>query len=820
MIKCFLSHSSNDKGNYVEIVAKKIGKNRCIYDSFTFEEGMNLVEEIDKRLEQASLFVIFLSKNSLDSGWVKSELEKAYKLLGIKKIRRIFPILIDPKVAYNDPRIPKWMQDEYNVKYVSRPTVAARRIIQRLREISWEFHPKIKERENIFVGRTNLLKIFEERLDSFDIPAPVCIIASGIKRIGRKSVLRQCFIKANIFDASYYPSVIELNSKESVEDFIHKVYNLGFSSNVTLENLISLSLEEKLKICLKLVADLQETKEILFIIDNGCLVTDEKVISTWFLKILDSISSTQTLTFGIASSFRFPKISINTKNYIFIMDVPELDKKERQGLLKRYADLEELSLATDDLKFLSNLLYGYPEQVYYTVALIKDIGLPMVKRNTDLIVEFNTERVNQLLQKYDNNKEAIDFLVFLSEFEVISYDLIFEIVEEKEEYKKLIEEFTSCAICEFLGANKEFLRINDTIRDNIQRKRLGLPEKYQQKLRDHVDNFIKTYQEDEKDVTDFLYSLKEALILNKSIDDKYLIPSHFVKTMKELYDKKRSYSDVVQLADRILQNEDNMDNHIKLQIRYYLCLSLARLQDKRFLEEVQKIHGPEHDFLFGFYYRLTGRYTDAIERLEAAINARHDFPRAKREYVHVLSHIEQYDKAMNYARENYLSSKNNPYHIQAYFNCLIRSPKAKDSEDIIIELLNNLKKINEKKAIQMYLLAEAQHQAFIKNDEFSALKIVEDAITKFPDEIYPKLTKFDICAKFGRIDDMKTVLSLLEKEVEHNKYFYNAFILREATYLAKTGDLTNAIFWIDSKLKNYPEEAKNKIKERVIKYGS
>lgn len=46
-------------------------------------------------------------------------------------------------------------------------------------------------------------------------------------------------------------------------------------------------------------------------------------------------------------------------------------------------------------------------------------------------------------------------------------------------------------------------------------------------------------------------SIAKQLISNKvRLKDEYMIPSYFLKTMKELYDQKHCYRDVIILADR------------------------------------------------------------------------------------------------------------------------------------------------------------------------------------------------------------------------------------------------------------------------------
>lgn len=74
MANIFLSHSSKDKERYVRIVAEKLEKefdeHSVHYDKHTFEAGMKSLEEIEKCLDNTDLFVIFLSRASLNSDWV------------------------------------------------------------------------------------------------------------------------------------------------------------------------------------------------------------------------------------------------------------------------------------------------------------------------------------------------------------------------------------------------------------------------------------------------------------------------------------------------------------------------------------------------------------------------------------------------------------------------------------------------------------------------------------------------------------------------------------------------------------------------------
>ena len=819
MIKSFLSHSSKDKKSYVEIVAKKLGTNNCVYDAFTFEEGMQPLDEIVKRIGESKLFVIFISESALQSEWVNIEITNAKKELDRKNINRIFPIIIDENIQYSDKRIPQWLRDEYNLKYVSRPVVAARRILQRLREISWNSHPNLKEKRKIFVGRNTLINSFEERIDDFAKVNPSCIIASGLQSIGRRSLLEHCITKTNICDESYIPSYIYLNSQDSIEDLIVKLFDLGFSKNRDLSNLLKTSVQDKVKIAIDIVNDIQKSKEILFIIDNGCIITYKRQICSWFIDILGAINVVEKLTFCIIAKFRPAYEDIRNQDHTFLIEVPELNVKERNGLLKRYSEYEGLDLTKDDFNYFSNLLSGYPEQIFFTVHQIKDTNLVEAKSNSHLIVEYNSLKTQHLLSKWENNDQAMSFLRLLSEFEIISYELAFEIVGEDKIFKDLINEYRASSLIEFVGANKEYIRVSDNVRDYIRRQKLKIKTDYKDKLSNHVNGFLKTYESNDTDLSDFLYSMKASLKSGKRINEKYLLPSHFLKTIKELYDQDRKYNEVVELADRVLINDKNLEQNIILNIRYYLCLSLARLRNSRCVKEAFAFKGAEHNFILGFYYRLKGRYDESINKLNEALRQHPDFARARRELVIVLQYIDEYGQAYELAKQNYENEKTNPYHIQAYLNCLLKKNESGTNE-LIESLLLHLEAIKSETAHEMYLTGKAEYLAFKQNNELLSIELIDEAIELFPDVFYPKLMKLDILLKFDKINKVKSLLEQIESEIEKSSYFYNSLIRRKCLYIAKTDGYDSAQELAIKHMATYTDKAKDKYLNLLKTYAN
>jgi len=328
-----------------------------VFDEATFEEGMQTSEEILKGLDSTDIFVVFLSNHALNSDWVKKEIVDAYDRFSRGDIERIYPIIIDPSITHDDSRIPLWMRAEYNLRLVSRPNAAARRILQRLRELSWKRHPKIQEKEKIFVGRNDLIKQFEERVDDISKVTPTCIVCSGLKKIGRRAFLRHALTKTNAIDSSYDPLRIYLSQDDGIEGFIVKLYDLGVSSGHDITGLLTKSVTEKTAIALSICRDISDARDLIIIEDDGSIVSYEGKIADWFFDLIETLDRERIL-FAIAAIYKPQRVW--QRERLFALNISELEPLERKGLLKRYSDLEELDLPRADLEFVSGFCKDIP----------------------------------------------------------------------------------------------------------------------------------------------------------------------------------------------------------------------------------------------------------------------------------------------------------------------------------------------------------------------------------------------------------------------------------------------------------------------------
>lgn len=808
MIKCFLSHSSKDKESYVRLVADKLRPETKIYDEETFEAGMSPSEEIINGLDITSLFIIFISEHALKSEWVKKELLIAKANIDAGKLKRIYPIIIDEKIDYNDPRIPLWMRKNLNIQHIRQPKVAARKINSRLRELAWLNHPTLKEREKIFVGRNDKIKNVEERFDDFSRSTPTVFVASGLTSIGRKSFIKNSLRKASVIRESYEMPQISLDSSDSVEDFILKLDDLGFTENKDLSGLLRISVNEKISMAIELCKTIINEKERLLIEDMGSIISRDGIFIDWFQEIVASVSDNQHLTFCIASKFR-PKNKISYQNdSYYIEEIPELEKSERDGLLVRYSKFKNMDISKEDMGFFSRLLTGYPEQVIYTVDSIAESSVFEVRKNSHLIQEYASDKAKLIVDGLKSDTEALDFLYFLSKFEFISFEFLFDVVDEKT-YFPTLSHFIQSSICERLGSTGDYLRVNEVIKDFIARNNFGIPTVFSEKLKQHVSDFIESYSNDGRDLSDYIFSIKEALLSGHEIPDRLLIPSYFLKTIKALYDKGGSvnYREAIKLSDRVLLNEDYLHSSIVENVYFLKCQALARLRDYDFFGVVKKIQEPDCSFLHGFFYRIAGEQEKSISSYKRVLDRKPNDFRAKSELILVYMQSDEHDLAYSLAKELYKKKPNNPLNVNNYLSCLFHKDKQDVDRAVIEEAISKLQNNSSDRAQEMYSSARAKVLAKFDNKINEAYEILEDSIKTYPNVTYPMLSLADLAIQNRNLDKLKTVIEKLDKIESKNTQTYRTYIRSKAIYLSMSGEYGDAVELASKELKGVRKEA-------------
>ena len=818
---CFLSHSSSDKKGYVSVLADKFG-DRAIYDAYTFEAGMKTVEEIIKNLERTDLFVLLISDRALESEWVKQEIINSKKLLDVGRIKQFLPIIIDQSISYRDPRIPDWVRDNYNLRVIPKPNAAYRVINSAFSRLSIENNPKSLRSKRLFVGRNDQLKELEGRLDDYEKPLPCAIVASGLREIGRKKFLVQALKKANRIDEHHSPITLTLHYEDGIDGFLSKLIDVGFSSEFdTSIDLGSIDEITKIDIIAKLFVELGKQNEILLLEDWRCIVQFGGVYADWFLKAIDKLPENKIYV-CIASGSSPQSSKYRSIDRIFHIKIPELDGNERIGLLVRYLrDVEDIAeIETSSLHIFKNILNGYPEQATFAGELIKNEGINGAIERSSEIVDYARLKASVYIEKYRDDEIKFEFLTLLSWFEFISVDLIDKLSKEMNiKLLDIVNEFIEAGICNSIGSLGEYVRLNDVIRDYIARGSISIPERFSRS----VTLLSKEVLDSESAETDFDYSekaiaIRVALLEGRAVPEKMIIPAHFLTAISQNYKNKR-YKNVIDLSERILQKE-NYEDYIRNQVMHFYCMALARRRDHRFLQEVHKIKGKEHDYVLGFYYRISGRYDDAIPRFLSATKEKRWEENSKRELVLIYNITEDYDAAFNLAKESYNAYPSNPISVLAYFEVLLNKYKngSGGEKNLIDEMklaLLSISRISSEKGKEVESGMKARYEYYIRNDEGHALDIVNDAVHQFPNSPYPLLVKMEIGVAMLSYDIINEALTEFLDRNFDDKQGATQRIKANLFKLALSGQKDKAISSVDKELRYINPVARERFKQKL-----
>ena len=122
-IRLFLSYSSKDK-NFVENLAKKLASDgfQVWYDKWEIKVGESITSKIKKGILSSDFLLLVLSNNSINSEWVKKELEEAYKILNSKKAF-ILPVLLE------ECKIPSILSDKKYANFKENPELAYKELL-------------------------------------------------------------------------------------------------------------------------------------------------------------------------------------------------------------------------------------------------------------------------------------------------------------------------------------------------------------------------------------------------------------------------------------------------------------------------------------------------------------------------------------------------------------------------------------------------------------------------------------------------------------------------------------------------------------------
>ena len=344
-----------------------------------------------------------------------------------------------------------------------------------------------------------------------------------------------------------------------------------------------------------------------------------------------------------------------------------------------------------------------------------------------------------------------NLVLTLSRFEYLSYDIMCELLPDIDITDKL-EKLYYWSLSEHFGG--QYYRLNKSLTDYINRNRIPLDKGIEQRIVNLSEESLKNLDANYLDLSEKLFVTKEKIRKNPgTVSLDLLLPSFALKVIIELYQKK-DYPNVLILALRLLKDPNNaVYDSVKRSVQYWLCLAAARNSKSdsdsvdifnshvEYFYSENRYYNATFFFLKGFFERCKGNYSSAKNYYEQSLNCHRDSERKKHQAkVHhelALVYMKLDDpRALDFARGNFENAKDNAYHIETYYRCLVRSEKPDIS--VLDDLLQRMRDSHDIYKDVILETFEAEYNYYINNNYKEAVSSLMQTINDYPQTIqYP-----------------------------------------------------------------------------------
>ncbi|WP_345956392.1 TIR domain-containing protein [Pseudomonas fulva] len=681
MSKAFLSHNSFDK-DFVAEVFSQLGAAKAVYDAETFKKCCDLPQQIREGLEDSDVYVLFLSKTSIQSGWVTAEQDLAFELRAKWKIKSILIFQLDDT---GWEHLPSWAT-KYVVSCPPSPAHVALRISDELRTS--------KRTENLCYGRDDEKK----RLNMAAIDAdtvPTHLILSGPTGIGRKT-LAEDFYTTLYKHLSPHKIIITYGEHEDIFVLYRKL--LGHSAHWRKTDLIEklsefseLSPRRQVEAIARIITTITVQFNQVLILDMGtnALGSDDQPLE-WLTDLLSRLETKSYPYLVILTNRHF-----RSDNGIY-HQVKALDEENSLYLFKILLQQHEITFPSpNEKKLVETSVIGHPGLITAVVTYLRhNPRYRPNKTQTTILQIINTQVEKMLLDFINEDKEHEKAVALFGDAYIISYAEITGMMSHwpglEDSVDKLIE-------AGFVTVRDSYYQLVPYLQRYAQRigerlvSELNEARKILLSLEETSDNnpFIFTEILDARII--------EHLVSGTPLPDHMsglVMPALQIKAAKKEYDL-RNYKNSSHLAKEAYPQARKLSSNGLLEAWRLIGLCAARLADEvdldYFLKEEPKLPLSKRKsatlhFVLGLKERLQGNLKAALPSFIRCYEAGDIDSHVCRELSYIYAFDGLLDEATNYVKQARQLAPSSPYIIDIEAFILIERYRQKRDPQLLSDL--------------------------------------------------------------------------------------------------------------------------------------
>jgi tetratricopeptide (TPR) repeat protein len=790
-VRAFLSHSSKDK-DFVRSVANQLGRQFCVFDVFEFQTGEEFRISIRESLKKSSIFVLFASKNSINSAWVKFE-ENEAELLAIEgNIVRPLVFIIDENITHND--LPEWLKRS-RIRTILSPKPVAREIIYHIQDMMRE------KQQPMFVGRRKEAALAEEKILKYDENGPRrFFLMFGLSGIGRRTLVKK--ISENLLSLKKVV-IIRIQEGDDTRDIAIKIAEQVemYADLEDLKRLVS-EIEELQSVdVLKRIANniqiMISNGELPVFFDAGGLVDNDGILADPINQVLDLLRISDDTYVAMVSN-RKPYIALNDGNksdLVPVIGVEPLSDQEISRLLGKIADSTKIEVTQDQLVELSSYVRGYPPAAHFCMEMVREYGIEAVLANKYPLVEFRTSHfLTYISQENVLHGEKYTILSILSYYSPVPLSVIGKVLEvDAEELQHHLAYLIDTAIV--IPDVKGLYRMSEPVVDAVQRfiEIKSVPH-------DRVAEALKEYLSDEvenKGLLDLSRNLFKARRFSGQVEadeSEISLISDLISLEIEFY-HARDFENAVKMGKLAVEQRPNNN-----ESRSFLVRALAQLGKYDEAEtHIQYLRDCRHlkdaYFLKGFVERLKGNDEYAIEAYKKAITLGRKGLAVHREIANCYFQIGKLEEARKHIDIAQTLDPYNKYIVDLQIIIAIRQRDEKTAR----EKLRILKDIDKPEFFE-HRSSTIEYVFGSKENSYNSAK---SAINGTARPTFAMLSQFIKSAIYvGKIDEASDALRQMEHRFKNFRIDHQ--IILRCRLENSIGEFRNAIALLDKLTKEEP----------------
>lgn len=582
----FLSLSGVDV-NFVGNVERNIPPGMAYFYPKSFDNGENLISAMEERVAESRIFVLFASRASVDSVWVKFEIERAR----LNKIQnpafKCFVFPVEPSV--DRAKLPTWMREAWipsaghTAKDIAR---YLRGVLASMVELSGTILPPL--------GRGSLIDKARREYQNATYTnktAPGLFLFAGHAGIGRRTVKR--LLIPTLFptrpEMNYGPE-FELPPHADLGD-IYRAVRQELEDHFSIKEFRSAfaafneaSIDEQVNEILRSMCHFADLGQTVTIVIGLSLYEDRGELKPWAAALLSAAAQYDQLRICLISVRKLKFKDLRPLQNVQQIDVEQLDAQDIRTLILETIPIFGGAPALPNDTVIQSI-GGHPT-VARTVARLIAHGGPMVvdgdpKQLYDIQEEILAESLS-----FDRLKPIErDILSILSWVPQLNGRMMSKIIEchhgiKQEEMVDTIEFLIAGCLMQISGAN---YLISAPIRGMFRRKHgYGSTE-----LRTVFASFLKAEWDTAVKNDELRAELLDALIYMTALEGGtlpkefkgLLLPSTLQDLVRDAYDRRHVDDHAL---DRVVTwgmpaIDMKMDENTREEILSYLLRALVRL---------------------------------------------------------------------------------------------------------------------------------------------------------------------------------------------------------------------------------------------------